>query len=247
MAARTSYAIAGSLVIGVLAAAAVSRNESREDFIIRQRVGDFDIDGPRINAPDINGPDLDGPDFDGPNIDAPTFNFEDFLILGATLLLMVLLIVGLVMLLKRFGPGAPDAVEGRTSRIEGEQLTSGEYGDAGWAAFERFCYELMQDPDPSRAVRVTMRYAEGGMGRLEPRVADETPNEWLRRVRADHSDLGHHLAPITSSYSSVRFGDLGASPAERDAAVNALRLMARAACGSSAPDIPGTSSSVGDR
>lgn len=247
MAARTSYALAGTLLFGVFAAAIVSRNESREDFIIRQRVGDFDINGPRLNAPDIDGPDINGPDIDGPNIDAPPFDFGDLLLLGVTLILIVLLIVGLVMLLKRFGPGAPDAVESRTSRIDEQRSTTGEFGDAGWAAFERFCYELLRDPDPSRAVRVTMRYAEGGMGRLEARIADETPNEWLRRIRASSPDLAHHLEPITSSYSSVRFGDLGASPAERDTAVNALRLMARAACGANAPDLPPQGSTVGDR
>ena len=245
MAARTSYLMAGTLLAGVCAAAFVSRNESREDFIIRQRVGDFDINGPRLNAPDFNGPDIDGPEIDGPNIDPPAFDFGEFIVLGLTLLLIVLLIVGLVLVLRRFGPGAPDAVEERTSRFEERVDSTGSYGEAGWAAFERFCYELLQDPDPSRAVRVIMRYAEGGMGRLEPRIADETPNEWLRRTQTDHTDLGHHLGQITSSYNSVRFGDLGASPAERDTAVNALRLMARAACGASAPEAPTASSSSG--
>ncbi len=233
--------------MGVGAAAFVSRNESREDFIIRQRVGEFDINGPRLNAPDIDGPNIDGPDVDGPNINAPSFDFGDFLILGLTILLIVLLIVGLVLVLKRFGPGAPDEVEGRTSRIDTGISSSGAYGEAGWAAFERFCYELLQDPDPSRAVRVVMRYAEGGMGRLEPRIADETPNEWLRRVGAEHENLAHHLRPITGSYNSVRFGDYGASPAERDDAVNALRLMARAACGSSAPETPNAPTAAGDQ
>jgi len=240
MTARTAYTLVAVLLLGVSAAAFVSRNESRNDFIIRQQVGDFEIDAPDLNPPDLNGPDIDGPDFQGPNINGPSLSWLDVAYTLLLVLSVIALIVGVILVVRRFGPGrADDGVDARTIRLTdvGHPDTS-IAGEEGWAAFERFCYALLQDPDPSRAVRVVMRYAEAGLGRLDSRIADETPNEWLRRVRRKHPDLALDLGPIISSYQSVRFGDNGVSPAERDGAVNALRSLARCACGSIPPASP---------
>ncbi|MFW2383435.1 MAG: DUF4129 domain-containing protein [Acidimicrobiales bacterium] len=240
MTARTAYTLAAVLLLGVLAAAFVSRNESRDDFIIRQQVGDFEIDAPDLNPPDLNGPDIDGPDFRGPNIDGPSLTWLDVAYTLLLVLSVIALVIGVILVVRRFGPGrADDGVDARTIRLSGLGHTDTPVGgEEGWAAFERFCYALLQDPDPSRAVRVVMRYAEAGLGRLTSRIADETPNEWLRRVRQEHPDLAVDLGPIITSYQSVRFGDNGASPAERDGAVNALRTLARRACGTIPPASP---------
>ncbi len=242
MAARTAYVLAGLLLVGVFGAAFVSRSESREDFIIRQQAGDIVVDGPELNF-DFDGPDVDGPDVNGPNIDGPELTFWDVLYNLFLVALVIAMVVGLILVVKRFGPGSGDEdVDDRTTRLDSNRHDYGRVeGEEGWAAFERFCYQLLQDPDPSRAVRIVMRYAEAGLGRLDQRIADETPNEWLRRTRSNQHDLAHHLAPIISSYNSVRFGGNGASPAERDQAVNALRTLARAACDRppEAPDIVG--------
>ncbi len=240
MTARTAYTLAALLLAGVFAAAFVSRHESRNDFIIRQQVGDFDIDAPDLNPPDFNRPDIDGPEIDGPNLAAPNLSWVDVAYTLLLVLLAITLITGFIMILRRFSPGGPDdGVLARTTRLQSETYDQSHIeGEEGWAAFERFCYTLLQDPDTGRAVRVTMRYAEAGLGRLEPRMADETPNEWLRRTRVHQPDLAIELEPVVSSYQSVRFGGAGASPAERDRAVDSLRRLARAACGTSPPGRP---------
>ncbi|MGI9609059.1 MAG: DUF4129 domain-containing protein [Acidimicrobiia bacterium] len=246
MTARTAYALAAVLVLGVSAAAFVSRNESRNDFIIRQQVGNFEVDAPELNPPDLNGPDIDGPDFQGPNINGPSLSWLDVAYTLLLVLSVIALIIGVILVIRRFGPGrADDGVDTRTIRLAGlGHSDSHVAGEEGWAAFERFCYALLQDPEPSRAVRVAMRYAEAGLGRLDSRIADETPNEWLRKVREVQPDLSVDLAPIISSYQSVRFGDNGVSPAERDAAVNSLRRLARNACGAIPPASPDPASAT---
>ena len=238
MTAATAYALVGLLLAGVLAAAFVSRNESRQDFILRQQVGDFEFDGPQLNPPEVDGPEIDGPDVNGPDVAAPDFSWVDVAYYLMLVICVVALIAGLIAVLQRFGPGAPDDVAARTSRLGPRHNDPAAEGEHGWAAFERFCYTLLQDPDPSRAVRVAMRYAEAGFGRLQPRIADETPSEWLRRVRADQPQLAPLLGPIVASYQAVRFAGSGASPAERDGAVNGLRQLARAACGDRPPEAP---------
>jgi hypothetical protein len=247
MSARTGYSLALMLLLAVLAAAFVSRNESRNDFIIRQQAGGFDIDAPDFKPPDLDGPDIDGPDIQGPTINGPSLTWFDVFYTAVLALSIIVLIVGLIMIVKRFGPGgSDDHVDARTSRLAGRDSEGSDpEGEQGWAGFERFCYALLQDPDPSRAVRMVMRYAETGLGRLEARLADETPNEWLRRVRTSNPDLAVDLGPIISSYQSVRFGGSGASPAERDGAVNGLRRVARAACGTAPPSTPNPAAASG--
>ncbi|NNF54507.1 MAG: DUF4129 domain-containing protein [Acidimicrobiales bacterium] len=236
MAQRTAYLIAAIVLALVTLSAFVSRNESREDFIIRMEAGDF-----RFNAPSFNPPDINGPNINGPNINAPEITFFDVLWNLFLIILAIGLIVGLIMVIRRYGPGSGgDEVDTRTTRLE-PNANDDHYalsGEHGWAAFEHFCYQLMQDPDPGRAIRVAMRYAEAGFGRLEPRIADETPNEWHRRIAATNADLGPDLRVITQSYNSVRFGDATVRSMERDDAVTALRLLARSACGKTPPDAP---------
>jgi hypothetical protein len=240
MTARTAYTLAALLLASVFATAFVSRHESRNDFIIRQQVGEFDIDAPDLRPPDIEGPDIDGPEIDGPNLTAPNLSWIDLAYTVILVLLVITLITTVILIAKRFGPGGyGDGAISRTTRLGRDDYdTSHTEGEEGWAAFERFCYALFQDPDTGRAVRVAMRYAEAGLGRLESRMADETPNEWLRRTRVHSHDLALELEPIVSSYQSVRFGGVGASPAERDNAVNSLRRLARLACGTSPPASP---------
>lgn len=247
MTARTAYSLALLVLVGVLAAAFVSRNESRNDFIIRQQVGDFDIDGPELNPPDFDGPEVNGPEIQGPNVNGPSVEWFDIFYTVLLALSIIALITGLILIAKRFGPGrSGDDVDARTTPMSGSGHDSPRSeGDAGWAAFERFCHALLRDPDPSRAVRVVMRYAEAGLGRLASRMADETPNEWLRRIRASDSDLARDLGAIVSNYQSVRFGGSGASPAERDEVVNALRRLARAACGTAPPATPDQTTASG--
>ena len=247
MTARTAYSLAVLLLFGVLAAAFVSRNESRNDFIIRQQVGDFDIDGPELNPPNFDGPEVNGPEIQGPNVNGPSVEWFDIFYTILLTLSIIALIAGLILIVRRFGPGSSgDDVDARTTRIAGPRHDSARSGgEEGWAAFERFCYALLRDPDPSRAVRVVMRYAESGMGRLASRLADETSNEWLRRIRASDSDLAGDLGAIVTNYQSVRFGGSGASPAERDEAVNALRRLARAACGTAPPATPDQTTASG--
>ncbi len=240
MTARTAYTLSASLLAGVFAAAFVSRNESRSDFIIRQRVGEFEIDAPRLNPPNFDGPNINGPDISGPDINGPSLTWIDVAYTVMLVLLVIALIAGLILIIKRFGPGgSDDGVDTRTTALgEAGHGYPGPNEEDGWAAFERFCYALLQDPDTGRAVRVVMRYAETGLGRLEPRMADETPNEWLRRTRAYEPDLALELSSIISSYQSVRFGGTNPSPVERDDSVSSLRRLARAACGTSPPATP---------
>ena len=234
MAQRTAYIIAGVVLALVTLSAFVSRSESREDFIIRMEAGDF-----QFNAPSFNPPGFNGPNINGPNIHAPEITFLDVLWNLFLFLLAIGLLVGLIMVIRRYGPGSSgDEIDTRTTRLE-QNPNNDHYaptGEHGWAAFEQFCYQLMQDPDPSRAIRVAMRYAEAGFGRLDPRIADETPNEWHRRIAVASADLGADLRVITQSYNGVRFGDATARSIERDDAVNALRRLARSACGDTPPD-----------
>ncbi len=247
MAQRTAYIIAGIILALVTLSAFVSRNESREDFIIRMEAGDFQFNAPSFNPPDFNGPDINGPNINGPNINAPEITFIDVLWNLFLFLLAIGLVVGLIMVIRRYGPGSgSDEIDTRTTRME-HNPNNDHYsptGEHGWAAFEQFCYQLMQDPDPGRAIRVAMRYAEAGFGGLDPRIADETPNEWHRRIAAANADLGPDLRVITQSYNGVRFGDATARSIERDDAVNALRRLARSACGETPPDTHDTAASA---
>ncbi len=240
LAQRTAYIMAGLTLALVSLAAFVSRSESREDFIIRMEAGDFQFNAPDINPPNFNGPDVNGPDIQGPNINAPDITFWDVLWDLFLIALSIGLIVALVMAVRRYGPGSSsDGADERTTRLQRNQPRgSNGDGDRGWGAFEQFCYALLKDPDPSRAIRVAMRYAEGGFGRLDPRRTDQTPNEWMRRVGEGQADLGPDLRILTQSYNSVRFADATARARERDDAVDALRRLARSACGRDAPSAP---------
>ncbi len=247
MAQRTAYAIAGIVLALLTLSAFVSRSESREDFIVRMEAGDFRFNAPNFNPPDFNGPNINGPNINGPNINAPEITFVDVLWNLFLILLAIGLVVGLIMVIRRYGPGSGgDEIDTRTTRLE-HNPDNDHYaptGEHGWAAFEQFCYQLMQDPDPGRAIRVSMRYAEAGFGRLDSRIADETPNEWHRRIAAASADLGPDLRVITQSYNGVRFGDAAARSMERDDAVNALRRLARSACGETPPDTPTAAASA---
>ncbi len=220
----------------------MSRNESRQDFIIRNEVGGFTFDGPSLEAPSITGPAIDGPELDGPDVNPPPLDWLDVLFAVGLVVLLMTGILALVLIARRFGPGgSTDQHAERTSSLEpGLDVAPIAPGDEGWAAFDRFCYELLRDPEPQRAIRVAMRYAESGLGRLPARPADETTNEWLRRVERVQNDLAPPLRRIATSYSGIRFAGSNATPAERDNSVEALRLLARAACGRTPPDAPST-------
>lgn len=99
-----------------------------------------------------------------------------------------------------------------------------------WAVFEAFLQQLREHPDPSEAVLATFAYAERGAGRLPTRVADATPGEWLRAVRAQDPDLGTLLRPLVNRYSAVRFGDIAPSREEQLTAVDELDRLVRDAC-----------------
>ncbi len=249
MAARTGYALAGLVLLLVGTAAFVSRNESRQDFIIRNEVGGFTFEGPSLETPSITGPDIDGPQLDGPEVNPPPLDWLDVFYTVGLVVLMLAGILALVLIARRFGPGgSTDRHAERTSSLEpGHDINPIPLGDEGWSAFERFCYELLRDPEPQRAIRVAMSYAEAGLGRLPARLADETTNEWLRRVERIQNDLAAPLRRIATSYSGIRFGGSDATPAERDSSVEALRMLARAACGTTPPDTPSAVANRGSR
>jgi hypothetical protein len=249
MTARTAYSLAVLLLLLVGTAAYASRHESRQDFIIRSEVGGFTFDGPNLANPRIDVPEVDGPDINGPEVDPPPLDWLDVLYTVGLIVVLLAGIAALVLIARRFGPNSStDDHAERTSSLESGHTTHPiPTGDGGWAAFERFCYELLRDGDPSRAIRVAMRYAESGMGRLPARLADETTNEWLRRVESVHNDLAAPLRRMATSYRGIRFGGSDATPAERDDSVEALRVLARAACGTTPPDAPSELSTGGRR
>lgn len=241
MSRQSALVLSGFLVGLVLVAALVSNSESRSDFLIRLQVGEIAVDGPELDPPVVDGPRIDGPQVDVPEVGGPSLDLLDVLVTIALLLAAGAAAVAIVMVIRRFGPGAAAPADGgRTTVIDAGEDRAGRFpiGEAGWAAFEQFLHALLSDPDPARAIRVAMRYAEGGFGRLDPRQADETPLEWLSRVTVDHEDFEPTLHALISAYSAVRFGDRSAAPAERDLAVAALRALTRMACGRTPPDRP---------
>lgn len=230
------------LILGLVGLSAfASSSESREDFLIRQQVAGLQVDGPDVNGPDLVPPDLDPPDVEGPNIDVPTLDLLDVLVMAGLAIFAGLVLLALLTLVRRRLTGRHRRTTSATAmQPDPDPLSHPSAGDPGWAAFERFLYELLRDPDSARAIRVAMRYAEGGIGRVGPRQADETPNEWVRRTSASQPDLLSPLTELVSPYSRVRFAGRSATPADRDASVNALRTLARKACTGAPPAPPST-------
>lgn len=99
-----------------------------------------------------------------------------------------------------------------------------------WDAFEAFLQELLGDQDPTRAIRDAYAYAEQGIGRLPPRGQEQTPFEWCTSIESADQELGTLLRSLTNRYSAIRFADEIADGAERDAAVQELRVLVRQAC-----------------
>lgn len=239
---RQSALVLSGFVLGlVLVAALVSNSESRSDFLIRLEVGEIAVDGPELDPPVVDGPRIEGPQVDVPEVGGPSLDVLDVLVTIGLLLAAAAAVIAVVMVIRRFGPGgAATADGGRTTVLDTDEGRAGPFpnGEAGWAAFEQFLHVLLRDPDPARAIRIAMRYAESGFGRLDARQADETPLEWLSRVAVEHEDLEPTLNSLISAYSAVRFGGRSAAPAERDRAVASLRALARTASGPTPPDHP---------
>lgn len=100
-----------------------------------------------------------------------------------------------------------------------------------WGAFEAYLAELAAEPDPSQAILLAFAYAEAGVGVVPPRISDETPYEWLRRVQAVDGHVGDLLTPLLERYVAIRFGGHLAEDAERHRAIADLRTLTYTACG----------------
>lgn len=239
MSTRTATALCILILALVGVSAFVSNSESREDFLIRLQVEELAVDGPDLRGPDVVPPELDPPRVDGPDLDAPALDLLEILVVLGLAVVAVLVLVALVTFLRRLMASRRGRTRTRTTiETQAPPITPATAGDPGWAAFERFLYELLRDVDPARAIRVAMRYTEAGLGRMEPRNAGETPNEWLRRITAAHPDLLAALTTMVSSYNLVRFAAHQATPADRDTMVHALRTLARSACNQAPPQPP---------
>jgi len=100
-----------------------------------------------------------------------------------------------------------------------------------WAAFEGYLAELLADPDPSQAILLAFAYVEAGVGTVPARVSDETPYEWLRRIRQNDPDAAALVEPLLERYVAIRFGGHVAEDAERRRAVDDLRTVTYTVCG----------------
>ncbi|MCP4227711.1 MAG: DUF4129 domain-containing protein [Actinomycetia bacterium] len=92
--------------------------------------------------------------------------------------------------------------------------------------FDEFLAMLAADPDPARAIRLAFAAAERGLGSLPARHETETPFEWSARVTTDHAELDHPLSNLCSQFATARFAPHRPSSADRDLAVDELRLLA---------------------
>ncbi len=101
---------------------------------------------------------------------------------------------------------------------------------SAWEMFEAYLSELAAHPDPTQAIRHAYAYAEQGMGRLQPRDPEQTPQEWYQTVAAADPEVARLLWPLTERYSAIRFGNHVASDAERHAALQELRMIVHGAC-----------------
>lgn len=101
---------------------------------------------------------------------------------------------------------------------------------SAWELFEAYLSELAANPDPTQAIRLAYGYAEQGMGRLQPRDPEQTPQEWYRTVAMSEPEVARLLWPLTERYSAIRFGNHVATDAERHAALNELRAIVHNAC-----------------
>ncbi len=88
---------------------------------------------------------------------------------------------------------------------------------------------LAADPDPARAIRLAFAAAERGMGSLPARLDTETPFEWNARVAVDRAELNDPLSTLCSLFATARFAPRRPTPADRDLAVDELRLLAHLA------------------
>jgi hypothetical protein len=110
-------------------------------------------------------------------------------------------------------------------------MTRREKTSDPWGAFEAYVVELASEPDPSQAILLGFAYAEAGIGVVPPRLPDETPYEWHRRVRAIDPAVSDLLTPLLERYVAIRFGGHLAEDAERHRSIADLRRLTYAACG----------------
>ena len=56
---------------------------------------------------------------------------------------------------------------------------------------------MTHEPDPSQAVLLAFAYVEAGVGVVPPRIVDETPYEWHRRIREIDAEIAarHDASP----------------------------------------------------
>lgn len=104
--------------------------------------------------------------------------------------------------------------------------------------FEAYLAELAAHPDPTQAIRHAYAYAEQGMGRLQAREPEQTPQEWHRSVEQTDPETAALLWPLTERYSAIRFGNATASDAERHAALQELRMLVHGACAEDLAPVP---------
>jgi hypothetical protein len=100
-----------------------------------------------------------------------------------------------------------------------------------WGAFEDYLAELTHEPEPSQAVLLAFAYAEAGVGVVPPRIVDETPYEWHRRIREIDAEIAVLVTPLLERYVAIRFGGHVAEDPERHRAIADLRTLTYAACG----------------